>query len=71
MKLFKIRVLQFFLLLNLGYGAVAQNVTGRVTGTVATDKGEPLVGASIKASDTHSSEAYTIVSNDKGLFEFR
>jgi TonB-linked SusC/RagA family outer membrane protein len=71
MKLFMIRVLQFFLLLSLSYGAAAQNVTGRVTGTVATEKGEPLVGASIKASDTHSSEAYTIVSNDRGVFEFR
>lgn len=71
MKLFKIRVLQFILLLSLGYGAGAQGLTGRVTGTVATEKGEPLPGASIKASDTHSKDAYTIVSNEQGVFEFR
>jgi TonB-linked SusC/RagA family outer membrane protein len=71
MKLFTIRAVQFLLLLSLGYGVGAQGVTGRVTGTVATEKGEPLPGASIKASDIHSKDAYTIVSNEQGVFEFR
>ena len=75
MNFLTIRPLQFFLLLSLawlGYGASAQaQSAGRVTGTVATEKGEPLAGASVKASDTHSAEAYTIASNEHGVFEFK
>jgi TonB-linked SusC/RagA family outer membrane protein len=76
MNIFKIRPLQLFLLLSLtwpffGTKTMAQSPNGRVTGTVATEKGEPLPGASIKANDIHSKENYTIASNEHGVFEFK
>ncbi len=78
MKLSTIRPLQFFLLLSLalmgyGTGVLAQSVSasGAVTGTIATEKGEPLAGANIKANDTHSSESFSAASNEHGMFVFR
>jgi len=66
---FTVSSLLFFVLLRVG--VAAQSLTGVVTGTIATEKGEPLAGANIRASDAHSPENFTIQSNDRGVFVFR
>ena len=74
MNVFSIRAYKLFLLLTLAwqlFGGNAQAQSrGRVTGAVVSEKGEPLVGANIKAAATEGSETYSTASNAKGLFEF-
>ena len=54
------RLLKIFLLLaflaSSGQGIRAQSSTASVTGTVVTEKGEPLAGASVQASNTKLGE---------------
>src|ERR1700761_5753668 len=61
------------LLLLFSWGAVrAQDAAGgRITGTVVSEKDEPLVGASVNAFNPVSKESVTVPTNDRGVFEFR
>ena len=77
MKIFSNSLLRIMLLLGIGWTlsglqpAVGQTPTGRVSGAVLTEKGEPIAGANVKASTKESNESTTIATNEKGLFEFR
>lgn len=77
MKLILTRPFKVFICLGVFFAFIAgrqlqaQPNSTKVTGTVATEKGEPLQGASVKANNTKSGESYTIVTNEKGMFEFR
>lgn len=77
MNVFSIQPLKLFVWLAfagqlfLGPGLLAQAPGGRVTGTVVTEKGEPLVGANIKAAGSQANETFAAASNAQGLFEFR
>jgi TonB-linked SusC/RagA family outer membrane protein len=69
------RLVKIFLLLAFlagsGQGIRAQSSTASVTGTVVTEKGEPLAGASIRANNTQSGASYNVSANERGLFEFK
>lgn len=60
----------FVLLMSWGAGW-AQNATGRVTGTVVSEKDEALAGANVNAFNPQTKESVTVPTNDRGLFEFR
>src|ERR1700761_1859721 len=67
-----IKRLAVFLVLLLSWGAVrAQDGAGRITGTVVSDKDEPLVGASVNAFNPQSKESVTVPTNERGVFEFQ
>src|SRR5438309_246550 len=59
----------FFLIL-IQLPVIAQQGNAVVTGTVTSDKDEPLVGVTVKANDNASKESYTTTTNEKGIFTF-
>jgi TonB-linked SusC/RagA family outer membrane protein len=66
--------LNCILLLGLGWLSpgrlLAQGTTGKVTGVVTTEKGQPLEAANVKASDGSAGGSVTVATNDRGVFEF-
>jgi TonB-linked SusC/RagA family outer membrane protein len=77
MHVFSIRPLNLFIWLGFawqlfaGPAAQAQSPAGRVSGAVVSEKGEPLIGANITASNPQTKESYATASRAQGLFEFR
>jgi TonB-linked SusC/RagA family outer membrane protein len=76
MNFFSRQLLRFFMLLGLGWSyfggqaVFGQSVTGKVTGAVMTEKGEPVAGANVKANGIQFSESVTVATDDRGMFEF-
>src|SRR5262249_40241608 len=67
-----IKRLAVLLLLLISWGASwAQDGAGRITGTVVSEKDEPLAGANVNAFNPVSKESVTVPTNEKGVFEFR
>jgi len=56
------------LLLVFPLALCAQVTTSTITGTVKSDKGDPLEGATIRATHTPSGSVYTTVSKKGGTF---
>ncbi|HEY4062181.1 MAG TPA: TonB-dependent receptor [Puia sp.] len=71
-RLLKIFFLSGLVLLTAGGQRLgAQSITATVTGTVVTEKGELLAGASVQAKNTKLGESFNVSANEQGLFEFR
>ena len=59
----------FALVMLMGINSLkAQVTTGSITGTVTTDKGEGLIGATVTATHTPSGTVYTTVAKKSGTF---
>ena len=46
------------------------NNNSLMTGTVVTEKGDPLSGVSVKAETISGKESYTTATNDNGIFTY-
>ena len=62
------RFLQVFLMLMMGFSAMAQVTNSSMTGKVTDEKGEPLIGAGIEAIHVPSGTYYGSTTSNSGSF---
>lgn len=63
-----IKTLRLWLLLLLPFGLAAQVTTSNLSGNVKASTGEPLVGATVKATHTPTGTTYTTVTRKDGVY---
>lgn len=69
MLMFKRSIPYFIVLIFTSLCSMAQVTTGGMTGTVKTDKNEPLVGASVTLTHVPTKTVYTTITRKDGRFD--